>query len=62
MVPGAERRKRMLRIALCDDEEKHLKQSADLLTAYLQARPGLEGIVETFPSGSDLLARGEELG
>lgn len=52
----------MLRIALCDDEEQHLKQTADLLNAYLQSHPGLEGLVETFPSGSDLLARGEELG
>lgn len=50
----------MLRIALCDDQEKQLDQTAALLQAYLQARPHLEGTLETFRSGSALLARAEE--
>lgn len=50
----------MLRIALCDDQEKQLDQTAALLHAYLQARPHLNGRVETFRSGSALLARAEE--
>ena len=29
----------MLRIAVCDDDEKQLMQTARLLQAYLQARP-----------------------
>ena len=50
----------MLRIAICDDEEKQLNQTAALLNTYLQSRPGLHGQVETFRSGGALLAREEE--
>ena len=50
----------MLRIAICDDEEKHLKQTAELLNTYLQSRPDLQGQVELFPSGGSLLERVEE--
>lgn len=52
----------MLRIALCDDEEKQLNQTAVLLNTYFQSRPDLCGQVETFRSGSALLARIEEAG
>ena len=52
----------MLRFALCDDEEKQLNQAAEMLNAYLSSRPDLSGQVETFQSGSTLLARVEEAG
>ena len=52
----------MLRIAICDDEEKHLHQMTALLETYLQAAPGLDGQIETFRSGSALLARAEHAG
>ena len=52
----------MLRIAICDDEEKHLHQMTALLEIYLQAAPGLDGQIETFRSGSALLARAEHAG
>ena len=52
----------MLRIAICDDEENYLKQTAALLQDYLHARPGLGGRTETFRSGGALLARAEEAG
>ena len=38
----------MLRIALCDDEEKHLEKMNALLESYLQSRPHLNGQVELF--------------
>lgn len=49
----------MLRIALCDDAEDQLDQTAALLRAYLQSRPCLNGRLETFRSGGALLARAE---
>ena len=52
----------MLRIAICDDEETQLAQTALLLHTYLQSRPDLDGHVETFPSGGALLARAEAAG
>ena len=52
----------MLRIAICDDEEKHLEQTAALLDTYLQSRSSLNGQVETFLSGGALLSRAEEAG
>lgn len=52
----------MLRFALCDDEEKQLKQTVCLVEDYLRSRPSLHGQVETFQSGSTLLARVEEAG
>ncbi|HIU19039.1 MAG TPA: response regulator transcription factor [Candidatus Limiplasma stercoravium] len=51
----------MLRIAVCDDDEKQRSKTAALLNAYLHSRPGLNGQVETFQSGSALLARMEQL-
>ena len=51
----------MLRIAVCDDDEKQLMQTARLLQAYLQARPALNGQLETFQSGDALLTRADEL-
>ena len=36
----------MLRIALCDDEEKHVNQAAVMLNAYLSSRPDLNGQVD----------------
>lgn len=47
----------MLRIALCDDEEKHLNRTAALLNTYFESRPRLKGRLETFQSGGALLAR-----
>ena len=52
----------MLRIALCDDDEKQLNQAAALLNTYLQPRPHLHGQVETYRSGGALLARAENAG
>ena len=52
----------MLRIAICDDEEKHLRKTATLLQRYLLARPDLHGQVETFSSGRELLSRAEDAG
>ena len=52
----------MVRIAICDDEEKQLEQAAALLNIYLQSRPGLHGQMETFRSGGELLARAENAG
>ena len=52
----------MLRIALCDDEEKQLNQAAALLNTYLSTHPDLRGQVEAFRSGSELLTRVEDTG
>ena len=52
----------MLRIAICDDEEHQLHQTAVLLNTYLQSHPDLHGQVETFGSGGALLAHIEEAG
>ncbi len=52
----------MLRIALCDDEEKQLSQAAAMLNTYFNRRPGLSGQVETFRSGSALLTQVEAAG
>lgn len=52
----------MLRIALCDDEEKQLNQAAALLNTYLSSHPDLNGQVETFRSGRALLAQVEDTG
>lgn len=47
----------MLRIAICDDEENQLKKTTALLESYLHSRSGSYGQVESFQSGSTLLAR-----
>ena len=52
----------MLRIAICDDEERQLNQTAALLNSYFLSRPSLNGQVETFRSGVKLLARAETAG
>ena len=52
----------MLRIAICDDEERQLNQTAALLNSYFLSRPSLNGQVETFRSGVKLLARAEAAG
>ena len=52
----------MLRIAICEDEEKQLGETAALLKAYLHVRPGLNGQVEMFQGGNELLARAESMG
>ena len=52
----------MLRIAICDDEEKQLNKTAALLEAYFQSRSDLNGQVERFLSGSALLEWVEEQG
>ena len=45
----------MLRIAVCDDEEKQLNEIAELLETYFHSRHSLRGQVETFRSGGLLL-------
>ena len=45
----------MLRIAVCDDEERQRGQTAALLEEWLAARPGLGGQVEQFATGAALL-------
>ena len=52
----------MLRIAICDDEEKQRNEMAALVRTYLRSRPSLNGQVEMFSSGRELLARVKELG
>ena len=52
----------MLRIAVCDDEEKQLHEITRLLEAYFRSRPSLNGQVETFLSSSGLLERAGSLG
>ncbi len=52
----------MLRIALCDDEKKHLEKMDALLGSYLQSRPHLNGQVKLFSSGHSLLTQREEQG
>lgn len=47
----------MLRIALCDDDEHQLYQTAVLLRSYFQSHPNLNGQLETFQSGKTLLER-----
>ena len=49
----------MLRIAICDDEEKQLVQTSALLNAYFQSRPRLHGQVEVFQSCGALLEQAE---
>ena len=49
----------MLRIAICDDDEQQLRQTENLVSAYLRARPGAGGQVESFGIGGALLARAE---
>lgn len=52
----------MLRIAVCDDEQKQLNQAAALLHTYLRSHSSLNGQVEMFRSGNALLARAEDAG
>lgn len=52
----------MLRIALCDDDEKQLEHTSAQLNIYFQSRPGLHGQVETFRSGCALLKQAEYAG
>ena len=47
----------MLQIAICDDEEIQLRQTAALVNTYLRARPGVSGRIAMFQSGADLLER-----
>lgn len=52
----------MLRIAVCDDEETPLRQTAALLEGYLHIRPELSVQVETFLSAESLLEQAETAG
>ena len=45
----------MLKIAVCDDNPKHLKKLTDDLESYFQARPVLHGQIAAFTSGQSLL-------
>ena len=47
----------MLRFAVCDDNEKELKQALALLEDYLLSRPGLAGRAEAFSSCAALLEK-----
>ena len=49
----------MLTIAICDDQKEQLKRTAELLHAYLNARPTLQGRIFTFTNGAALLAHAE---
>ena len=51
----------MLRIAICDDEEKQICQTQALIQSYLQAHPDINGRIETFASGDALLLRAEDV-
>lgn len=46
----------MLRIALCDDEERERKSASALLEKYLSLHPDLEGDITVFSSARELLA------
>lgn len=52
----------MLKIAVCDDQETHLKKTAGLLNSYFDARPALEGKVTLFNSGRSLVEGAAEQG
>ena len=52
----------MLRIAICDDEEKQLNQTAALVKTYLRSHSSLHGQVEIFHSGVMLLEQAEKTG
>ena len=52
----------MLRIAVCDDCREDLQRIETLLEKYFHSRPGLTGRMESFPSGTALLAHIEEHG
>ena len=52
----------MLRIALCDDDERELERLAELARAWLRTRPGPEGQAEAFGSCGALLEQAEETG
>ena len=49
----------MLTIAICDDQKEQLKRTAELLHAYLNARPTLQGRILAFTNGAALLAHAE---
>lgn len=52
----------VLKIAVCDDQETHLKKTAGLLNSYFDARPALEGKVTLFNSGRSLVEGAAEQG
>ena len=52
----------VLRIAICDDEEKQLNQTTSMLEDYLSSRLDISGQVEGFLSGEALLKRVKEHG
>lgn len=52
----------MLRIAVCDDRESELRETAALLERYLAQRPALPGRVEALGSCEALLERVEDTG
>ena len=52
----------MLRIAVCDDEEQYVQQTANFVQEYLRRHPELSGQVHTFQRGQELLCQVEEDG
>lgn len=52
----------MIKLALCDDEEKQRETVGGLLRDYAAARPALTVKLSVFSSGRDLLAAAEENG
>lgn len=52
----------MLRIAVCDDDERQLHRTAELLARYLSAGPNGPGEVESFRDGNELLSGAEDAG
>lgn len=49
----------MLHIAICDDNENQLRQTAEFLNAYLLDHPELNGQIRLFQNGGDLLSEAE---
>ena len=52
----------MLRIAVCDDEEQYVQQTANFVQDSLRRHPALSGQVHTFQRGQELLCQVEEDG
>ncbi len=50
----------MYRVALCDDEAKHLDKLKDMLDTYQEQRPNCELAIACFGSAKDLLCRVRE--
>jgi DNA-binding LytR/AlgR family response regulator len=50
----------MLRIALCDDDERLLQDLKELLELYMRQNPDLDGEIQTFCDGNELLQQSQK--